>query len=541
MSECSDSESSMRKLDAEIPKRIDQNFNELVTCINVERLYPLLCSKNLLRGIESKRLLNNEHVGLREKVEHIRSCAEREGPGGYVKLLECLKESDDHMGHGYLAVLLKGEQYGEREELARSAQLKEEIRKHMGDIMDVDFSTLAPVMFENELLTGKEFECLSSFQPFMSQHKKVSFLDMVLETKGPLAHGKFTKCLGEEGTQPIHRELYVKISGKELPELPLRKRRRTTSGFALESDSISHVAVKQRRLSSSLGPSRRYPVLLEMQAPLKGNWYDECICKFQTYQHNGEWTEVEVLSDDLMAMKNPEIQAVALLEKAISFIFRGQGEMVKVCVTEARMLAKNLPVECDNSRFLMARCNHVLSCHHKYAKEYDEAKRLLSEARGHLSNCEHGEDLSWVNYCEASIQLAELQGSSSPSSEGLEKTKELYRFAIACARNHTTGTDVVEQHSHIRLAQLALSTQSTSSWAADDNLQTARNSLNEVKEETLSRRSKSLFFIFRSDLYKREGTTSVALGYAMEAKKIAKEDGYKAELRLAESRITALE
>lgn len=177
-----------------------------------------------------------------------------------------------------------------------------------------------------------------------------------------------------------------------------------------------------------------------------------------------------------------------------------------------------------------------------YAKEYKEAFYHATNALVHLVHANSGEDKSFAFYCSACIRLESYTEGVAVDESSPEQIKEDFRLAIDFARSHDIGMDVVEPHSHIRLAQQCLqSTQFQAGHVTNrDRIREASNSLGEVNVDMLSQRSKSLFYLLKSDLYMNEGKTEEAIGSAIVSLELSKNGKFAVEQQSAESRLQLL-
>ena len=527
---------SQNSEEEEIAQRLRVNQDVIVQHINPVEL---ISHMHKILDSDTRELLVNPDVTRGVKAFEIVSFIKRKGPHACSQFLTCLEKEKNHMGHDFIVSLLKHEQYGTEEQQQISSTYQERIQDHRPAMDDIDIPSLVPVLQSNFLLTRDEVETLGKERTTHKQ--KVEQLFLMIDTKGPLAYGVFAQCLDKEQTHPTHGELFREISGSEPTDESVSAsfRKRKLSEDVVEADSISRRKQKKPIESSTSGifwPMR----ILEMQIPLKGRRYDMALQKIQHCHHNGQWSLMKTL---LAFCGSPDMKVVAQLEKAVSLIFRGEKGIVEKCVRKAWSLAVQIPG--NNSIFLKARCEHVLSCEYRYAKDYEEARKHSMNAKYLLFNCERGEDASWANYCDACIQMAMLRENPKPTEQEqqqeLKEVEDSFRYAIDCAKSHSSGIDVVRPHSFIRLAQLSLgSTQEVAGVATEENVTKAALCLHEVDVDSLARRSQSLYYLFESDVHKNKGNMDSAIASARKALEIARTDNYAVELHSAESRLQAL-
>ena len=521
---------------AEISTRIRTHYSEIVQCLNYEELMGFLREEDLLSE-EQLDILTSSGRSSKEKGSLILDAIIEKGKVACEKFSSCLRKEISHLGHGYIARLLEGEDFpADKEAMTFSLEIKERVKRHHNALRDVDFSALVPVMLKHDLLTHTESQVLLSNQE--TQAWKAAQLELILATKGPLAHRIFVQCLGEEDSHPTHHELCsLFISHESSSE--------TDSALNREVHCTQRKHKIDRDNSQDLTLPKRRPREFEFEGQLAGKRYSRLMLTFQTCHHNGDWCKLEIEVQKVLRRGIPELSAVALLEEAISHIFRKNREKVLDCVDRAQKLIKEsseIQGSGGNTRILQARCEHVVSCLYRYAKEYKEAFHHATNALVHLVHANSGEDTSFAFYCSACIRLESYTEGVAVDESSPEQIKEDFRLAIDFARSHDIGMDVVEPHSHIRLAQQCLqSTQFQAGHVTNrDRIREASNSLGEVNVDMLSQRSKSLFYLLKLDLYMNEGKTEEAIGSAIVSLELSKSGKFAVEQQSAESRLQLL-
>ena len=528
----------------EISTRIQAHYSEIVKYLNYEELMGYLRQENLLNEEQLERLIN-PGPSQSKKGSMILDAIIARGEDACARFLSCIQKERMHMGHAYIARLLEGKEFSADEEaLQFSSEMQKRVKKHHTALKDIDFSALVPFMLKHNLLTLAQSRLLLSDK---EQPWKAAQLDVILSTKGPLAYDIFVRCLGEEESHPTHGELC---------RLLIDPTYTNSNGFDIETNSamnreLQRVPRKRKNESSNTQDvtlSKRQPRQFEFEGPLAGKRYSKLMLTFQTCHHSGEWCKLEVEVQNVLSCGIPELGAVALLEEAISHIFRQNREKVLDCVDRAWQLIRKPPEiqqssSGSNTRILQARCEHVVSCLYRYAKEYGEALQHAKNALAHLVHCDSAEDKSFAFYCSACIRLESYADQGLALDEASpEQIKEDFRLAIELARSHNIGMDVVEPHSHIRLAQQCLgSTQFKAGCVTNkDSLRDAENSLSEVNVDRLSQRSKSLFHLLKSDLYMNEGKMDEAVVSATKSLELSKTGNFAVEQQSAEARLQAL-
>ena len=280
----------------------------------------------------------------------------------------------------------------------------------------------------------------------------------------------------------------------------------------------------------------------EFEGPLAGRRYSELMSTFQTCRHNGDWCKLEVVVQNILSCGIPELGAVSLLEEAISHIFRQERGKALDCVDRVRQLIKEsseIQQSGGNTLILEARCELVVSHLYRYAEDYREAFHHVTNAQAHLSLANSAEDKSSTLYLSACIRLESYTKGLAVDEE---QVKQDFKLAIDFARSCNIGMEFKEPLLHIRLAQLCLgSTQFQAGYVTEkDRLREAKNSLSEVNVDRLSQRSKSLFYLLKSDLYMNEGKMDEAIASATESLELSKIYGFAVGQQSAEARLQSL-
>ena len=520
--------------------------SDIIQCLNYEELMGYLRQEDLLNEEQLERLTNSG-LSPKEKSAMILDTIIARGQDAHCRFLSCIKKETSHMGHIYIASLLEGKEFpADKKALQYSLEIKERVKKYHTRLKDIDFSSLVPVMLKHELVTAAESQRLLSAQK--TQLWKAAQLEVILSTKGPLAHCTFVRCLGEEEAHPTHYELHSLFSSNEPTSA-------NSDQFDTEADSAIHMnrglqcGRRKRKIESSnsqdVALPKRQPREFELEGPLAGRRYSRLMLTFQTCHHNGDWSRLEIEVQSVLRCGIPELGVVALLEEAISHIFRQNREKVLDRVDRARQMiteSSEIQQSGGNTRILQARCEHVVSCLYRYAKEYREAHQHATNALAHLVHANSGEDKSFALYCSSCIRLESSTDGIALDDASPKQIKQDFRLAIDFARSHDIGMDVVEPHSHIRLAQQCLgSTQFHAGRVTDEeSIREARNSLSEVNVDMLSQRSKSLFHLLQSDLYMNEGKLEEAIYSATTSLELARIGHFTVEQRSAEFRIQSL-
>ena len=504
--------SRVHKHRADIFRYLPVNLTELVYAWIQSGL---LVSKDL-------DMYQNQHISREKKIRKLLSSLKRK-PDGYSKFLQCLQESEDHMGHVYIASLLEDQYFADKFEIEQSAIFRKQIVKNMVKMKDINLRELCPILVSKRLITTDEFECLTSALKLESE--RILLLFQILDTKGPTAHSIFVHCLGEENSHKPHKELFQLISDlKESSPLEKKRKREATD---------QHYA----------SPEKRSPSCLAMHGDLTTEEYGQTVRSWRSWVSNGQWEKTEQAEQMCMQMqgKHLAMQTAILLQSSIARIFRKE-------YTKARHLLKLCDRLCcevkgDNATYLLGRCKYTWSWLYRYRNKHKKSKKYASDAMEILFNVEPGEDRALVNYGYASILVDCHANAASPNAEEMKRAEVSLRKAIDCARVEDRGLDHIAPHSHLRLAQMYLgSTHYEPGKNTDpESIRKASDCLDAINLRAIPPRSRCMFFLTESDLYRCKGDVSKARESAMCALQMAQENSFKTEVTSAETKLKSLD
>jgi hypothetical protein len=491
----------------EVSDRLHRFYDAVVRSLNLSELNVLLVQEKLLTAQEAHHIVTSPGQ-LIQKVEEF-------GLSGYEKLYSCISKERKHLGHLYVQALLenKNHTFASEEECAT---IKDKVIANLHTLASCDLRTLLTHMYSKELLTPQEWKNLET-QMNDTNALLVSIL-VLLDTKGPLAYPIFAHCL-----QNIDSAMYAHVFESVDPEKSLQSKRRRSSELAmLQAPHIKKALPK-----------------LKLHGCLRGSRYNLIMTVFQGCHHNGKWAELEEEASKLSTPDTPkELRIVALLERAVSWVFRKQEVTVLGLVTEAKRLCTE--VNGDNATFLEGRCEYILSRLYRYLKQYDRAEEHIRKATYLLYMAEPGEDSAFVHYCDACIQVEKL--SENPTEKKLQHAGWSFQYAIDHARTHDSGLDLVASHSFMRLAQMYLGSShySAGSQRDDETIAKASSCLKAVDQSSLAQRSKCHYLLIQSDLQRCQQKTECARSTARNALEIAQTHNFTLEITSAGKRLDTL-
>ena len=499
--------------------RVKVHYPEFLAYLNPLELMPHLWKERLLTASDREKLLGGSLRS--QKTFTVLQSLKSTGRNAYSRFLRCLRAEKSHEGHVYLASLLEGRIIATENELHKCAQFKEIVTNHIPDLMDLDLSSLAPKLRAHNLLTQDEFT--DTLNTNCNYRQKILQLIETINTKGPLVYEIFVRCLGEEKSHSTHSEMFELLSSE------LKCHQGTPQKWANAVDcSVLPFAV----------PSKRNPHRLKLEGPLTGKSYNGLMKFFQTCHHNGQWDLLEHKATELIAGEISEFKIVALLESAVSWIFRRDENKVVSLVHDAMEACDK--ISANNAIFLRGRCEYILSRLFRYLKDYKKAQAHVAKAKEHLFLAEPGEDTSFVSYCEACIRVECLP--NPPSQQEVQEVETTFTFAIDDDLSHESGLQLVAPHSLIRLAQMHLGSTHYNPGVTNDpqSIDKAWNYLHAVDVSSLCDRSKCHYHIFESDLFRCGNDTASATKAANTALTLAHSHSFALEISSAETRLQEL-
>lgn len=513
---------------------------------NISELRAYLRQERLLNHEEMEHLLSG--ASNREKISRVLDSLV-EKPNGYAKFLKCIESETEHMGHAYIAALLKGRRYATESEIQLSATCKQRIDNNLVKLKkSINLSTLVPYLRQTQLLTNSEVEKLLSRRDNEGTQVKAMRLFLILERKGPLAHSQFAKCLHAENEHITYCELYEEIFG-DLELHPMLSLSSSEDDDRIQSSNRKHKRKNEfeyptaDQRGTELVSVKRLLSRVEMDGPLKGKKYLRLMRLCYRYHHSGQHVALEAEVQKIMSCSEYplEFQALARVELALSYTFQGKNERaLQLIEGQDGALLICGKISGNNATFLIGRCMHLLSGLYRYAKQYDKAKDYAMKALTALDFSEPGQESSIANYVNACIFLECLStdGATSHPTD-MRIIEQCFRSAIAHAHLSEIAKYVILPQSHIRLAQLFLGSTQYSS-GIPTNPGKARDSLDAVDLKIISPRSKSLYYIVESDWYRIKGDVPKAIEQAECARNIAEAIQFSLGVSSAQARLETL-
>ena len=503
-----------------VAARIHQHEREIIQCLCPSTLVSHLVACELIDFQEEGELFLKDKGERKESAKHLLAVLAAKGPEAYLQFLECLEKETSHLGHAYIASLLRGEEFGNEDEVRLSCKLKKRIYQCMPEFeKGISTHTLTRYLTRDGLLTDDEHQLL--IDDHRTRNSQARDLLLLLGTKGPTAHYVFTRCLEEEEEHRTHWKLFQKITDED-----------DRTFFRLHSKH------RKRKADDVTAVTKRVPDRLQAQGTLLSKEYFDCMKQIRRHHLTGKWSEADEIVERCMLKNDVVLQIAVTLENCTGYITRREEDTVLTHVERARELCELVPS--DNWTFLRGRCEWVLAKLYRYVKDSDAALKHIRQAMELQFNVESGEDAALTNYCHACILLESL--AVKYCVEDSRKAKVSLEFAIHYASNEDYGLDL--SHPRIRLAQLYLGSSPSQPGRNQDpsSLSKAKSSLQVVEKvlDTLAPRTQCIFYFTKSDLLHNESETAEAKRLAQLALDIATENNFKTEVASARARLDSL-
>ena len=504
-------------------RNVERCRKDIIVCLSPLELLSYFDDHKLLSSYD-KDILLMDTKPRQDKVNHILKVLEttdiREPYTIFVKCLgeEVQQKEGFHMGHKYLLIILKGDQFASEDEFQAYASSKESILSHRRDLHDIDLSSLVPVMYTRNLVTEDEMKVLleSGGKP---PKARIGQLLQILDTKGPSAYAIFEQCLGDEKSHCTHNELQRKI----------------ISWTRQHSDE---------NIDEIYSVPKRNPRRLQIEKPFCGKVYSEFMGSIQKCYQSSSWVELENLAQKFILQNSDhQLKAMAMIVKGYSFSYRrGMRENAFKCLSEAWKIARG--INGSNHYFLLARCKHIEATIHRYSGEDDKSLKENNEALDLLCDCAPGDDASLVMYAIACARLEKLgKIHHNPPLREINEIRAYFEFCVTHSRVGSPGLCASEARCLIRLAQVSLGTTTDGNFwalATQGDTEKAEKYLKQVDVSSISRRCRALHYVIESDLYRSMDNTAKAIESTEKALKIAEENQLGAERYYAKARLLAL-
>ena len=498
--------------EATISKNLAEHRKDVLDSLNPKKLF------GLFEDLDLDEILNDKERTREEKAKKLLHTIDQEK--AHLALLRSLEEDTEHMGHRYIVSLLRGEEFGSQEDKDESRLLKEQIKKEMNSVLQwINMSQLLPHLTAKDLITNEEQGEMTN--PHATSAQKARKLVSLLNTKGPIAHLIFVhECLANEKNHKGHKDLYEQLTSQRGP-----KKRKTTINM---SDTPP---TKMRKLDD--------PFILQTPKGLTTSSYLQMISTIRQHQHTGGdgWKTAEDLcTQQKDSLDNAtEVRVAMILESTLRFSLNKETEEVLSRVEEAGKMIADVHDHDFNDQLLRARCECVLARLHLHTGDINTAHAHINRAFNLLSPCEYGEDHIIANYVRGCLILED-----DISSASWPKTKESLESAESLALDGDYGLNIA-QYCKIKLALARIGSSISNPrrnrvGVAGEHIDTAKQLLSEVKQQTLPARIKCLYLCAMCDVYSVNNETKLARKCIEDAYKLTEKCNTVYEMEMVRTR-----
>ena len=525
MSDTAEASGSELTANDAIAWRLNQHRSEISKYVNPNELFNCMCEEGLVE-MEVLGVISDHNKTREMKVQALLKAVESSSnPNGFVQFAECMKNEKGHLGHSYVAKLLSGEELSisMHNDMRISAKYKEQCKQGVKTLIrNINVEDLVPILFAEGLLTADEFERLINVMS-MTRQDKVLLVLSLLETKGPTAHLLFVKCLEQENENPSREEL-LRLFGVTA-EVRVLKRNATAQLQAIHTVNSKIMKYIPRQ-------AKAHGIIVSQT-------YLDAVKKIHGLQYKGKCeaaiTEVEVHK----TAGEVELYVALMCRNWYAYVNCHKSPQEIESMVEDAMKSLQA-VESDNRAILESRCEWMLSKYYWYMNDKQKAKDHIDESMliQTANQVAPGEDTLLTHYGKACTLLDTLAEQWSTRVAGYARIliKNANGFAVEC------DYGLYLSHHCIRLAQISLRSSPQCPGVCNDlgELKEANLSLSNVNVDTLSPRTKCLFYITRSDYYRNMAKHEEAMSYVQKAHSIAESRGFDTELKSIEKRFSVL-
>lgn len=349
----------------------------------------------------------------------------------------------------------------------------------------------------------------------MTRQNKVLFVLSLLETKGPMAHLLFVECLKQGSEDPSHREL-LHLFGVTTEVCVLKGQATCTK--------LSKFIPRQAKAHGII-VSQAYLDAVEKIHDLQ--YYDKGNCEAAI-------TEVE----GHKACGKVELYVALMCRNWYAYVnCHKSPQEIEGMVEDAMKLLQE--IESDKRAILESRCEWMLSKYYWYMDDKKKAQYHIDESMLIQTANQVAPPRRRYSFdrkaCTLLDKLAE-QWSPRVAGYACKLIENANNFAVEC------DYGLYLSHHHIRLAQISLHSSPQCPGVCNDlgELKEADLSLSKVDVNSLSPRTKCLFYITYSDYYRNMAKHEEAMNFVQKARSIAVDRGFDTELKSIEKRFSAL-
>ena len=446
-------------------------------------------------------------------------------PKALVQFARYVEKDREHLGHSYVAKLLLGKEFSTSMhcDIIISARYKEKCREGIDTIMrNLNVDDLTPLLYKKGLLTSDEFDKLVNSQAIMTREEKCHFVIHLLQTKGPIAHLLFVQCLEQaESENSSHKELLQLFDVTQ--NICLSKRK----------------AAEQTACSTTSKLLRYTPRQAKAHGVLLSQTYLEAVENIHGLQYAGNCKAAIIKVEEYKSAGKVELYVALMCRNWYAYVnCCKSSEDIHEMVEDAMKSLQT--VNNDNRAILESRCEWMLSKFYWYKNDKQKAQYHIDQSMliQTVNQVAPGEDTLLTHCGKACTLLDRLAEQWCP------RIAKDARRLIQNANDFAVSGDYGLYLSHhcIRLAQISLrsSPQCPGVCSDSSDLEEAAYTLDSVDVDSLSPRTKCLFYITYSDYHRNKSNHQGALDCVEKAHSIAQSSGFNTELKSIEKRFDAL-
>lgn len=297
---------------------------------------------------------------------------------------------------------------------------------------------------------------------------------------------------------------------------------------------------------------RNLKVPLTIQVPLVSLTREQTrLCKIMNDLHklcdNGDWVKFDKECANLQRYSSiPDFKVAILLEKAIALLYKHQLEEAETTALEALEVAS----KAKNHQLLAGRAYYYLAHVYRRERKLGKAVQCIDLSKQNLHLMDVCLDQSFMAYEEGNVMKEFISSGAYLRKKLVLRAKQCFERCLDLCRrlDKSDSSAIPATHSFalIKIAMLLLDCGSSSGrerCVTASHIQEANRFLNLIERRGLSEiteRRKIQYLLACSDLHYRISNYHMAIYYAEEALKKAKEFGFVLEVLPAQNRLSHL-
>ena len=297
---------------------------------------------------------------------------------------------------------------------------------------------------------------------------------------------------------------------------------------------------------------RNLKVPLTIQVPLVSLTREQTrLCKIMNDLHklcdNGDWVKFDKECANLQRYSSiPDFKVAILLEKAIALLYKHQLEEAETTALEALKVAS----KAKNHQLLAGRAYYYLAHVYRRERKLGKAVQCIDLSKQNLHLMDVCLDQSFMAYEEGNVMKEFISNGAFLRKKLVLRAKQCFERCLDLCRrlDKSDSSAIPATHSFalIKIAMLLLDCGSSSGrerCVTTSHIQEAKRFLNLIERrglDEITERRKIQYLLACSDLHYRICNYHMAIYYAEEALKKAKEFGFVLEVLPAQNRLSHL-